>query len=64
MEDLAAAILNGPEESAALDDADDRVEQTPGARPATTGTTSASKRHVLKRGIFKAASMQDKLLEK
>ncbi|OIW31543.1 Pex24p-domain-containing protein [Coniochaeta ligniaria NRRL 30616] len=63
MEDLAAALLNGPEESASLDDAEDRVELTPEAGPAT-GTTSAFKRHVLKRGIFKAASMQDKLLEK
>jgi hypothetical protein len=63
MEALAEALLSGPEESAGLDDGGDRTEQTPEAGP-STGTTSGFKRHVLKRGIFKAASMQDKLLEK
>lgn len=58
MEDLAAAILTGAE-----DDAEDRPEQTPSPGP-ETGPASASRRHVLRRGIFKAASMQDKLLEK
>lgn len=63
MEALAEAILNGPEEQVGLDDAEDRIELAPEASPGI-GTTSGSRRHVLKRGIFKAASMQDKLLEK
>ncbi|KAB5572667.1 integral peroxisomal membrane peroxin-domain-containing protein [Coniochaeta sp. 2T2.1] len=64
MEDLATAILNAPEDSPGPDDVDDT---TPGAGPAagsTSPTSGGFKRAVLKRGIFKAASMQDKLLEK
>lgn len=69
MEALADAILNGREEPAGLDDAEERVEHAPEAPEATeaspgTGAASGSKRQVLKRGIFKAASMQDRLLEK
>jgi hypothetical protein len=64
MDDLTQAILNNPDDSASLqDDADDL--QTPDAGPSTgSGSGSAFKRHVLKRSIFKAASMQDKLLER
>lgn len=60
MEALAEALLTGQESAGLQDDAEtaDAVP-LPGA-----GTSSTSTRHVLKRGIFKAASMQDKLLEK
>jgi hypothetical protein len=62
MEALAEAILD-PEESGSLNDVEDRVDQHSevGAAP---GSSSGFKRNVLKRGIFKAANMQDKLLEK
>ena len=63
MESLAEAMLSGTGEPTGLDDVEARPEQTSQAGPASA-KSPGSKRNVLKRGIFKAANMQDKLLEK
>lgn len=62
MDEYVPDILGGTDESGLQDDGTDRAYQA--VEAGTAVPSSGFKRHVLKRGIFKAASMQDRLLEK
>lgn len=61
MDDYVPDFLAGKDDGASRDE-DERAEEAIEAGNAIP--TSGFKRQVLKRGIFKAASLQDKLLEK
>lgn len=57
MDDLAAAFL-GPGDDASIQEEDD------GQQEQGSGTDSTTTARTLRRGILKAANLQDKLLEK
>lgn len=61
MDEFASSILDAVDE-AAVPETDDREYDTPQTPPNTD--SSARKARRLRNGIFRAASLQDKLLEK
>lgn len=63
MEDYASSFLDVIDESTDLA-ADDRDDESHHEADATTGAEPGKKRRSLRNGIFRAASLQDKLLEK